>query len=82
MANGQSTKIVFPFELTKLIEGASSYITSGRKIEEHKLSEYADLEKIIGKTEEILGKIPTSEKIGAQTKKIKERESERGGEKD
>ena len=77
MADGQSTKIVFPFELTKLIEGASSYITSGRKIEEHKLSEYSDLEKIIGKTEEILGKIPTSEEIGAQIKKMKEGESER-----
>lgn len=58
LGEGQSTKIVLPFELTKLVEGAADYIGSGRTIPEHRLSDFTELEKRIGTLEEVLGDLP------------------------
>ncbi len=69
MADGQATKIIFPFEITKLIEGASQYIGKGREVGERPFLSYEDLEKMIGKTEEVLGKVPTPEEIAEQMEK-------------
>ena len=59
IGDGKATKIVFPFEISKLIEGAAEYIGSGRKIPEHQLSNLDELEKRLGSIEKVLGEIPT-----------------------
>jgi regulator of protease activity HflC (stomatin/prohibitin superfamily) len=63
IGNGQATKIILPFEITKLVEGLAGYIGSGTKIPEHKLSDLDELEKRIGSVESVLGEVPTIDDI-------------------
>ncbi|MCK4615007.1 MAG: SPFH/Band 7/PHB domain protein [Thermoplasmata archaeon] len=70
LGDGQATKIVFPFELTRLIEGAAEYIGAGRKVPEVGAEDYKDLEKIIGKVEDVIGKIPSPEELKREREKI------------
>lgn len=64
MANGKATKIIFPFELTKLMEGVSEYVGAGRKDEpERRERSLEDIERMVGNANDILGEIPTVEKI-------------------
>ncbi|MFW6040231.1 MAG: SPFH domain-containing protein [Thermoplasmatota archaeon] len=79
MAKGEATKILFPFEVTRLMEGASEYLGAGRKVPSRKPSEVKDLEDIVGKAEEILGEIPGRSEIRKQLSEI---EKEVGKEKD
>jgi len=65
IGNGQSTKIILPFELTKLVEGVAGYIGSATKIPEHKLSDLDELEKRIGSVNSILGDVPTIDDVSA-----------------
>jgi len=58
LGEGKSTKIVLPFEISKLVESAAEYIGSGRTIPEHRLSDLGQLEGRIGTVEEVLGKLP------------------------
>lgn len=59
MSNGQATKIVFPFELTRLMEGASEYLGIARQTPARDITNVAEVEKAIGKIDTILGPIPT-----------------------
>jgi regulator of protease activity HflC (stomatin/prohibitin superfamily) len=63
MSNGQATKIIFPFEISKLIEGASQFIGAGTKIPDRPLSSTADLERLIGKADDVLGPIPSAQEL-------------------
>ncbi len=63
MSNGEATKIIFPFELTRLVEGASQYLGAGREVSAREPSDIGELEKIVGKAEEILGVIPGREEM-------------------
>lgn len=76
LGDGQATKIIFPFELTRLIEGASDYIGVSRKTPEVTPITYADLEKMVGKAEDVLGEIPKPGEIRKQLETI-ERELEK-----
>ncbi|MDD4307699.1 MAG: SPFH domain-containing protein [Thermoplasmata archaeon] len=77
MANGQATKIIFPFEVTKLMEGAADYLGVNRKEKEYTANSAADLEKLIGKPEDILGDIPDNSAIREKIQTIeKELEQE------
>lgn len=69
MADGQATKIVFPFEVTKLIEGISQYVGKAGEVGERPIMSYEELEKIVGKTEDVLGKVPTPEEIAEELEK-------------
>ena len=66
IGNGKSTKIVLPFEISKLVEGAAEYIGSGRKIPEHQTASLDDLEARIGSVENVLGEIPSIEEIKSE----------------
>jgi regulator of protease activity HflC (stomatin/prohibitin superfamily) len=66
LGDGQATKIIFPFELTKLIEGASDYIGVSRKTPEVTATSYQDLERMMGKAEDVLGEIPKPGEIRKQ----------------
>jgi len=70
MSYGQATKIVFPFELTRLIEGASEYLGVSRKVPERGISEYKDLEQLLGKTDDVLGPIPRHAELQKELKQI------------
>jgi len=70
LGNGQATKIVFPFELTKLIEGASEYLGVGRLTPAREVTNIAEIERAVGKADDILGPIPTSEELHAELKAL------------
>ena len=70
MANGKSTKIIFPFELSRLMEGASEFIGAGRSIPDRPLTAIDDLERHVGIADKVLGHIPSPEEIQAQLKEI------------
>ncbi len=73
MGKGQATKIIFPFELSKLMEGASEYMGAGRKIPEREISEYTDLENLLGKADDVLGPIPKHEELQAELERIEKK---------
>jgi regulator of protease activity HflC (stomatin/prohibitin superfamily) len=70
VGDGKATKIIFPFELTKLIEGASEYLGAGRKVPEREISKYEDIERIIGKSDDILGTIPKQSEYRGEIEEI------------
>ena len=69
---GPATKFVIPFELSKLLEGASEYVGYSRKAGDRQLSEIKDVEKALGKADDILGTIPTAEEMAKEINAIKE----------
>ena len=69
---GASTKFVLPFELTKLFEGAADYVGYSRKAPDRQLSDVKDVEKALGKSEDVLGTIPTAQEMQAELDAIKE----------
>jgi regulator of protease activity HflC (stomatin/prohibitin superfamily) len=83
MGDGQATKIVFPFELSRLMEGASEYMGASRKVPDREIAKYADLEGLLGKADDVLGPIPRHEELKAELEQIEKeiaadtRESER-----
>ncbi len=70
MASGQATKIIFPFELTKLVEGASQYLGIGRLTPQREVIDVKDIERAVGKAEEILGPIPTPDELHMELKNL------------
>ncbi len=76
MSDGEATKILFPFEVTKLMEGASNYLGASRQVPSREPTDIDSLEDIVGKADDILGEIPgrseMKEKIDQIEKKVKE----------
>ena len=69
---GASTKFVLPFELTKLMEGAAEYVGASRATPDKELAKVGDLEKALGKADDVLGPIPTAEEMAQEMNAIKE----------
>ncbi|AGB04427.1 membrane protease subunit, stomatin/prohibitin [Aciduliprofundum sp. MAR08-339] len=76
VANGQATKIIFPFEISKLIESTAKYLAGEQKEEQISPLSYRDIERIVGNAKDILGPIPSYEEIASDLKKQKEKEEE------
>jgi len=72
LGEGQSTKIVLPFEVTRLVEGISDYVGAGKQVPEREISKPEELEKFVGKADDILGPIPTMAELRADMKKLEE----------
>lgn len=71
MSRGQATKIIFPFEITKMIEGISSYLgTAAQKVPEREISDIPSLEKALGKIDDIIGPIPKIDDLKAEMKSV------------
>ncbi len=69
MASGQATKIIFPFEISKLVEQSAKYLgASEEKVPEVGVS--TDVERIVGKPEDVLGKIPNPDELRAEVADI------------
>ncbi|MGP8073311.1 MAG: SPFH domain-containing protein [Thermoplasmata archaeon] len=72
LGNGQATKILFPFEFSRIVEGASEYLGSGRAVPDRQLNTLDDLEKRIGSMDDILGPIPKQEELLSEIRSIEE----------
>jgi regulator of protease activity HflC (stomatin/prohibitin superfamily) len=72
VGDGRATKIIFPFEISRLLEGAAEYIGAGRKVPEHEISSIKDLEKYIGKVDHVLGEIPAADELKSEIETIEE----------
>ncbi|MGA8663850.1 MAG: SPFH domain-containing protein [Thermoplasmata archaeon] len=72
LGNGQATKILFPFEFSRIVEGASEYLGSGRTVPDRQLNTLDDLEKRIGSMDDILGPIPKQEELLSEIRSIEE----------
>jgi len=70
LGNGQATKIIFPFELTKLVEGASQYLGIGRETPAREVSRPEEIERVVGKADDVLGPIPTPDELHAELKAL------------
>jgi regulator of protease activity HflC (stomatin/prohibitin superfamily) len=69
MASGQATKIIFPFEISKLVEQSAKYLgASEEKVPE--VGAATDVERIVGKPDDVLGKIPNPDEIRAEVEVI------------
>ena len=70
VGQGESSKIFFPMEVTKLIEGVSQYMGTAANIPDRSLSDIGDLEKMVGKADDILGTIPKESDIKERLAKV------------
>ncbi|MCH2440367.1 MAG: hypothetical protein MK220_03455, partial [Candidatus Poseidoniia archaeon] len=71
LGEGAATKLIFPFELTKLMEGAAEYVGAARATPDKEISQVADVEKVLGKANDILGPIPTAKEMAKEMEAIK-----------
>ncbi len=72
VGNGQATKILFPFEFSKLMEGASEYVGTSRSVPDRPLNSLEDLEQRIGTMDSILGPIPKQDELMTEIKSIED----------
>jgi regulator of protease activity HflC (stomatin/prohibitin superfamily) len=69
MANGQATKIIFPFEISKLIEQSAKYLGAAEE-NVAEVGKSTDIEHIVGRPEDVLGKIPNPDELRAEVQNI------------
>jgi regulator of protease activity HflC (stomatin/prohibitin superfamily) len=72
VGDGQATKILFPFEFSRLMEGASEYLGTGRQVPDRALNTLDELEQRIGTMDNILGPIPKQEELLTEIRSIEE----------
>ena len=72
IGDGQATKILFPFEFSRLMEGASEYLGTSRQVPDRALNTLSDLEARIGTMDDILGPIPKQEELLTEIKTIED----------
>ncbi len=76
VADGKATKIIFPFEITKLIESTARYLAGQEKEEKITQLKYEEIEKVVGSAKEVLGPIPSYEEIEKEIEEQKKKEEE------
>ena len=69
---GASTKWILPFELTKLVQGVSEYLGAGMSVPEREISNTEQVEKVVGKADDILGPIPKPEELRRDLQTLQE----------
>ena len=65
-----STKWILPFEVTKVLDGVSEYLGSAKNVPEREISKMDEVERFVGKAEDILGPIPTQEELRADLRSL------------
>jgi regulator of protease activity HflC (stomatin/prohibitin superfamily) len=70
LGQGQSTKWIIPFELTKLVEGISDYMGTSHKIPEKHITTREELIASVGDLDEILGTIPSRDELRKDLKDV------------
>lgn len=66
VGKGESSKIFFPMEVTKLMEGVSEYMGTAKSIPDREVSDTDSIKKAVGDPDDILGPIPTIDEIKAE----------------
>ena len=82
VGKGESSKIFFPMEVTKLVEGISDYIGTAKNIPDREVSDTDGIRSAVGDPDDILGPIPSREEIEAETAKLDEMVREEMGDVD
>ena len=82
VGKGESSKIFFPMEVTKLVEGISDYIGTAKNIPDREVSDVDGIRNAVGDPDDVLGPIPTREEIEAETAKLDEMVREEMGDVD
>src|SRR5579871_5735951 len=72
VGNGQATKILFPFEFTRLVEGASEYLGTARTVPDRTFNILDYLEKKMGTIDDFLGPIPRQQELLSEIKSIED----------
>ena len=72
VGDGQSTKILFPFEFSRLVEGAAEYLGTSRTVPDRSLNTMSDLEKAVGTIDDVLGPIPKQQELLSEIKSIED----------
>jgi len=72
LGDGQATKILFPFEFSRLMEGAAEYLGTSRTVPDRSLNTLPELEQQIGTINDVLGPIPKQEELLTEIKSIEE----------
>ena len=70
VGKGESSKIFFPMELTRLVDGISDYMGTAARVPDRPVSDMSDIESAVGKADDILGPIPSLEEIKQDTEKV------------
>ncbi len=63
MAKGEATKIIFPFEISRIVEGISDYLGVTKKVPEREIASFEQLEDLLGKADDVLGPLPKAEEL-------------------
>jgi regulator of protease activity HflC (stomatin/prohibitin superfamily) len=63
VGEGESSKIFFPLEVTKLVEGVSEYLGTAKNVPDREVSDTDSIRKAVGDPDDILGPIPTVEEM-------------------
>jgi regulator of protease activity HflC (stomatin/prohibitin superfamily) len=72
LGSGPATKFVLPFELTRLVEGASEYLGMARQTPPRDASRIEDIERAVGRVDDILGPIPSPEELKTELRSLEE----------
>ncbi len=67
VGDGQASKIFFPLEMTKIVDGISEYLGSSKNVADREISDVDSIREAVGDPNDILGPIPTQADIAAQT---------------
>ncbi len=70
VGKGESSKIFFPMEVTRLVEGISEYVGTAKQVPDREVSDVDSIKEAVGNPDDILGPIPTPEEIKAETDKL------------
>ncbi len=71
VGQGQSSKIFFPMEITRLVDGISDYVGSARNVPDRAVSDTAAIKDAVGDPDDILGPIPSIEDVQKETESFK-----------
>lgn len=70
LGDGQATKFFIPLELTRVVEGVSEYLGKGRETPERELSSIEEIERTVGKADDILGPIPSPSELRKEMEEL------------
>jgi regulator of protease activity HflC (stomatin/prohibitin superfamily) len=72
VADGQATKIIFPFEISRLMEGAAEYLGVSRTVPDRNLNTLDELQRQVGTMDDILGPIPKQTELMTEIQSIED----------
>ncbi len=70
LADGKSTKIVVPFELTSLLRGGAQALGASSETAPYVANDITKLEKLLGKVKDVIGEVPDSAKLAKELDRL------------